>query len=254
MSHFFFFLHWFLLCVASFQFSWVQCSLFILVVSYFLLSLLFLAIKVFFSSSFLSFLSPCCKGPTSLCFMFRHFNLLLLVFSLSLHLVIVCSVSSVLAYYCLLPPLCFTLLLFVTSFMIGPIYCCLLLCLLPLSHLALLLPIPSFIFSPIVAYSTLFHTWPYCCMFPPLCFALLLHVPSLMFEPNVTCSLFHVSPYYCMLLPSCFVLLVPTPSLMFGPIVASSFLCASPCYYMFPPLSFALLLAYSFMPHPIVST
>ncbi len=160
-----------------------------------------------------------------------HFGLLLPIPSLVLHLVVVCYLFHDWLYI-----------------IVGAT------CLLLPSCLALLLLVPSFMFSPIVAYSILFHTWPYCCTFPPLHFALLLHVPSLMFGPNATCSLFHVSPYYCMFLPSCFALLVPTPSFMFDPIVASSLLCASPCYYMFPPLSFALLLAYSFTPHLIIST
>jgi hypothetical protein len=81
---------------------------------------------------------------------FRHFNLLLLALSLSLHLATARSVPFVLAYYYLFPPLCFTLLLFVTSFMIGPIYCCLLLA------------------------CYLLRVWPYCYLFVPSCLVLLL--------------------------------------------------------------------------------
>ncbi len=128
--------------------------MFILVVSYCFLSLLFLAIKVFFPplsfpSLFFSFLSPCCKGPTSLCFS-------------SFQPIVACSFPFASPCYCLLHPFCFGLLLPIPSLVLHLVVVCylfhdwpnillLITCLLPPSRLALLLLVPSFMLSPIAA-------------------------------------------------------------------------------------------------------
>jgi hypothetical protein len=122
------------------------------------------------------------------------------------------------AFYCFLPPSCFTLILLDAS---------LKLCLVTTYSLTfhLLLPAPS--------------CFACCYLFLPLCFALLLFTPSFVFPLTTTCSFLCISPCY-----------LPTPFFMFHPTTACSFLYVSPYYYMFFLLCITLpLLVFSFVFH-----
>jgi hypothetical protein len=247
LSCFSFFLRWFSLCVASFQFSCVHWSF--LFCSF---SLLFFAHKFFFPSllpSFFVFLSSFrfslfpsfphyCLAVIFLCFVFHCFTLLLHIPSFTFHLVATYSIFRTLPYNCLLPPSCFTLILLDASltFHLATIYSL-------MFHLLLLA----------------FSHFAYCYLFLLLHFTQLLFTPSFVLHLATTCSflhiftllptysLLHVSPYYYMLPPLHFTLPLPTPSFVHYPTTTCFFLSVLLCYLPTPSHFIMLFLSQMLM-------